>query len=83
MEDSKHRDREELAATIKGLTLQEHLTQKMSLRQRDLADEFAAWHERFRHELTAEFGALPPDDDGDAIDRYIKTMRKKFRLRLK
>lgn len=81
--NSKHQDREELAAAIKGLSLQEHLEQKLKIRQRDPADEFAAWHERFRHELSSEFGDLPDEEDDVAIQTYIKNMRKHFRLRLK
>ena len=79
----KHQDREALAAAIKGLPLDEHLRQKSTSNTRDPADEFAAWHERFRHELASEFGELPDDDDEASIDEYIKTMRKQFRLRLR
>ncbi len=80
---NKHLDRETLAATIKGLSLSEHFKQKSSIRTRDPADEFASWHERFRHELEAEFGELPDENDEIAIEVYIKNMRKQFRLRLR
>jgi hypothetical protein len=79
----KHADREELAAAIKGLSLDEHLAKKASDRTRDPADEFAAWHERFRHELASEFGDFPDEDDDLAMSEYIKNMRKQFRLRLR
>jgi hypothetical protein len=79
----KHADREELAAAIKGLSLEDHLLQKASVRTRDPADDFAAWHERFRHELESEFGELPNEDDELAMNNYIKKMRKNFRLRLR
>jgi hypothetical protein len=80
---TKHLEREAMAATIKGLSLNEHFKQKSSIRTRDPADEFASWHERFRHELESEFGELPDENDEIAIKDYIKHMRKQFRLRLK
>jgi hypothetical protein len=77
---SKHQDREALAATIKGLSVDEHLVQKTTSKTRDPIDDFALWHERFRHELTSEFGALPDDDDDEALKRYICNMKRHFRL---
>jgi hypothetical protein len=83
----KHTEREELAAAIKGLALDEHLRQKKTSNVRDPADEFAAWHERFLHELTAEFGPLPDsfresDAPPEELEAYIRNMKKKFRLQL-
>lgn len=83
-----HGDREALAAAIKGLSIEEHLEKKSSSKTRDPADDFAAWHERFRHELASEFGPVPEDlenDDGDtsaAVEEYIKSMKKQFRPQL-
>lgn len=78
-----HQDREELAAAIKGLSLEDHFKLKASSTTRDPADEFAAWHERFRHELSAEFGDLPDDEDPQGLEHYIRRMKKQFKLRLK
>jgi hypothetical protein len=80
---TKHQDREQLAADIKGLSLAEHLEQKSLTKTRDPVDDFAAWHERFRHELESEFGELPDDEDSESFEEYILKMKKKFRLRLK
>ncbi len=79
---NKHIERESLAATIKGLTVEEHLKQKSGSPKRDPIDDFAAWHERFRHELSSEFGAMPDEDDEAALHQYILKMKKQFRLRL-
>lgn len=84
----KHADREELAAAIKGIPLDEHVRLKKISNIRDPADEFAAWHERFLHELASEFGPLPEnfsldDDSEDDLKIYIRNMKKKFRLQLK
>ena len=49
----KHLDREELAAAIKGVPLDEHARLKKASNARDPADAFAAWNERFLHELTS------------------------------
>ncbi len=78
----KHLERESLAAAIKGLTLEEHLTQKSRSQSRDPIDDFAAWHERFRHELASEFGPMPDDEDEASLRQYILSMKKQFRLRL-
>lgn len=85
----QHVDREALAAAIKGLSIEEHLERKHLSKTRDPVDDFAAWHERFRHELASEFGPVPEDlenDDGDtsaAIEEYIKSMKKQFRPQLR
>ena len=79
----KHLERETLAAAIKGLPMDEHLRQKSATNSRDPADEFAAWHERFRHELASEFGELADEEDEDSVKKYIQNMRKQFRLRLR
>ena len=82
-ETSRHHERESLAAAIKGLSLDEHLRRKQSTAKRDPEDDFAAWHERFRHELTSEFGELSDDADEESVNDYIRSMKKQFRLRLK
>ena len=74
----KHGEREALAATIKGLGVPEHLRQKTSSATRDPADDFAAWHERFRHELASEFGEVPSDDDAVSIKKYIQAIKKQI-----
>lgn len=74
----KHSERESLAATIKGLGVEEHLRQKTSSATRDPADEFAAWHERFRHELASEFGDVPSDDDAPSIKKYIQAIKEQI-----
>jgi hypothetical protein len=84
----KHTDRENLAAAIKGLSVDEHARLKKTSNVRDPADEFAAWHERFLHELTTEFGPLPDsfnETEGSEQDLkvYIRNMKKQFRLQLK
>jgi hypothetical protein len=84
----KHVDREELAAAIKGVPLDEHARLKKANNARDPADAFAAWNERFLHELTSEFGPLPESfssDDASEEDlkTYIRNMKKQFRLQLK
>jgi hypothetical protein len=82
-------EREQFAATIKGISLDEQRRQKQTAKTRNPVDDFVAWQERFMHELTSEFGPLPElsiDDAhaGDkALEDYIKNMKKKFRLRLK
>lgn len=82
-------EREQFAATIKGISLDEQRRQKQTAKTRDPADDFVAWQERFMHELASEFGPLPALSDNDdeaserALDDYIKNMKKKFRLRLK
>lgn len=84
----KHVEREEFAAAIKGVSIEEHVRLKKSNNVRDPADEFAAWHERFLHELASEFGPLPEnfssdEDSEDDLKIYIRNMKKKFRLQLK
>lgn len=76
----KHLERESLAAAIKGLSVEGHLAQKQASQTRDSIDDFAAWHERFRHELACEFGDVPDDEDEAALKAYILQMKKKFRL---
>lgn len=82
-------EREQFAATIKGISLDEQRRQKQTAKTRDPADDFVAWQERFMHELASEFGPLPDLSENDeeasdrALDDYIKNMKKKFRLRLK
>lgn len=88
VENMNHTERESLAASIKGLTLEEHQFAKKKSSTRDPADAFAAWQERFIHELTSEFGPLPSSFfESEASDEdmktYIKQIRKKFRLCLK
>ena len=74
----KHGERESLAAAIKGLGVDEHLRQKQESSTRDPVDDFAAWHERFRHELATEFGEVPDDDDLPSIKKYIKTIKQQI-----
>ena len=76
----KHTERETLAAAIKGLSLEDHLKQKKDTRLRDPIDSFAAWHERFRHELASEFGEVPEDDDGSSIKEYIRSIKEQIDL---
>ena len=84
----KHVEREELAAAIKGVSMDEHVRLKKTSNVRDPADEFAAWHERFLHELASEFGPLPETFSSDNTSEedlkiYIRNMKKQFRLQLK
>ena len=84
----KHVEREELAAAIKGVSLDEHARLKKTSNVRDPADEFALWHERFLHELASEFGPLPETFSSDNtseedLKNYIRNMKKQFRLQLK
>jgi hypothetical protein len=78
LSQAKHGERESLAATIKGLGVEEHLRQKNSSATRDPADDFAAWHERFRHELASEFGDVPSDDDAQSIKKYIQAIKEQI-----
>ncbi len=74
----RHMEREALAAAIKGLGMNEHLRQKQDSSTRDPIDAFAAWHERFRHELASEFGDVPDDQDTVSIKNYIKSIKQQI-----
>ena len=79
-DESKLRERDLLASAIKGMELDDYLKSKDTRQESDPDDEFAKWHERFLHELTSEFGPLPEGEDEEALNAYIREMKRNFRL---